>query len=65
MDRQQIIRDMQAHCRGASFITQKEFAGFLGCSLSTAKRKLKDLEKVDKKYYYIRDVVQSMLSERG
>lgn len=64
MERQQMIRDMKAHCGGASFITQKEFAGFLGCSHSTAKRKLKGLDRVDGKYYFIRDVVQ-MMTERS
>lgn len=57
MERQQMVRDMRSYCNGAAFITQKEFAGFMGVSLSTAKRKLRGLEKIDKKYYYIRDVV--------
>ncbi len=60
MERQQVIRDMKSHCKGASFITQKEFAEFMGCSLSTAKRKLKGLDKVDRKYYFIRDVVSAL-----
>ncbi len=63
MERQQMVREMKSHCNGASFITQKEFASFMGVSLSTAKRKLNGLERVDRKYYFIRDVVVQVLEK--
>lgn len=60
MDRRQMITDMKAHCNGASFITKKEFAGYLGCSIKTACRKLEGLDRFNNKYYFIRDVVDEV-----
>lgn len=65
MNKQNLIRDMQQYV-GAGFITACEFASYIGMKDSgKAKRKyLKDLESVDGKRYFIRDVAQ-MLIERS
>lgn len=63
MDRQNLIRDMKRYCKGASFITKAQFKDYVGFSRATADRKLRGLEKVDGKYYFIPDVVKKMLGQ--
>ena len=61
MDQQTLRRSMERHVNGASFITASQFQKYMGISRSTAERKLRSLEKVDGKYYFIPDVVAKMM----
>lgn len=65
MDRQSLRRCMEQCANGASFITGEQFMRFLGVSRSTAQRKLRSLERIDGKYYFIPDVVDEMMRQKS
>ena len=65
MEKQEMIRNMRRHVGGASFITVTQFMRYIGVKTTdTAKKRLKDLERVDNKYYFIPDVAEEMI-KRG
>ena len=61
MNRLELQRSLERFTGGASFVTVAQFQKYMGVSRSTAQRKLKSLERVDGKYYFIPDVVAEMM----
>lgn len=61
MEKRAIKRSMEEYTGGASFITGEQFMGFMGVSRSTAQRKLRGLDRIDGKYYFIPDVVDELV----
>jgi len=61
MERRAVRQSMERYVGGASFITGEQFMGYFGVSRSTAQRKLRGLERIDGKYYFIPDVVDELL----
>lgn len=64
MDRRSVRIRMERYVNGASFITSGQLMGFLNVSRSTAQRKLRGLESLDGKYYFIPDVVEKLLMSK-
>ncbi len=62
MDKKTLQRHLEQHANGASFVTQKQVADFLGVSRDTARRKLRPLQSVDGKYYFVPEVVQEIMN---
>lgn len=61
MNKKEIVRSMMAHCGGAAFITKRQYQTYMGISRTTAERQLTGLERVNGKYYFIRDVAAKLL----
>ena len=62
MDARTLKRSIAQHVGGAEFITQAQLAAYMGVSRDTARRKLRGLKGVDGKYYFIPEVVNTLLS---
>ncbi len=62
MDKKTLQRSLEQHANGASFVTQKQVADFLGVSRDTARRKLQTLQSVDGKYYFVPEVAQTIFN---
>lgn len=64
MNKNDIVRTFKA-LTGAAFITRKQLATLMGMKdPHRVDRYLKGLERIDKKYYYIPDVVDVLMSRR-
>ena len=63
MEKQTVVRTMRSYVGGSEFITKQQFCGYMGVSRSTADRKLKGIEKVNGKYYFIRDVADRIIGK--
>ena len=63
MNKQEIVRKFEQATEGQSFITASQFARLMGCSnVDKCKNKfLSNLERVDKKYYFIPDVAKALM----
>lgn len=62
MNQQQLERNMAAQVNGAAFMTKRQFANFLGVSYSTANRKLRGIDPVDGKYFFIKDIAKKLVT---
>lgn len=64
MNKQEIVRTFRS-ITGAVFITRKQLANLMGMKdPHRVDRFLKGLDRIDRKYYYIPDVVEVLLSRR-
>lgn len=61
MLRQDLINDLRKHTGGASFITQKDLAAYLGCDRHTVARLMRDTSGINGKRFYLPDVATTIM----
>lgn len=65
MTKQDVVSSFKTKTGGAVFITRKQLAELMGIKdPHYVDRFLKGLDRIDRKYYYIPDVVEMLLSRR-
>lgn len=65
MNRQEIINDLQKHC-GGFFITRGQLAKFMGKKdPHGVDYILSGLDRLERKYYYIRDIADSLIAHKA
>ena len=61
MMKKDLVYRMEKFVNGSSFMTISDYASFMNFSITSAKRKLYGLERVEGKYYFIPDIADMMI----
>lgn len=60
MDKQRMKRDAEQYVNGSSFMTQTQFAGWLGVGRTTAREILLDVQPAYEKHYFIPEILDAL-----